>query len=222
MALKIAFLVPAYNEEGRISNLIKKLSIEGKDIIVIDDGSRDGTAREIESTGVILLKHPSNLGKGAALKTGFVYAMANNYDYVITLDGDGQHKTEESRDFLKSIRKSKTDILVGTREYSYRNMPLDRFLTNLTTSLVVSILANKSIRDSQSGYRAISARVMKNVKLRTSNYQTESEILIKSGRLRYSIGSVPISTIYGVGKSKIRPIRDTLRFIKLVFNSLWI
>lgn len=221
MALKIAFLVPVYNEKGRISNLIKRLSNERRDIIVIDDGSKDGTAKEIESTGIILLKHPSNMGKGAALKTGFIYAIANNYDYVITLDGDGQHKTEESRSFLKSLQKARIDILVGTRTYSCRNMPLDRFLTNLTTSLVVSILANRNIRDSQSGYRAISARVMRNVKLRTSNYQTESEILIKSGRLGYSIGSVPISTIYGVGKSKIRPIRDTLRFIKLVFNSLW-
>lgn len=228
MGLKISFLIPAYNEEEKIASLIQSLSANKpclsagrKDIIVVDDGSCDKTTERVETTGAILLKHSKNRGKGEAHKTGFKYIIAHNYDYVITLDGDGQHNPAESERFIKKLNTDKKDILVGTRSYSPKNMPMDRFLTNFTTSLVVSILAHNNIRDSQSGYRAISTEVLKKVKLTTSNYQTESEILIKAGRMGYKIGAVPISTIYGVGKSKIRPGKDTLRFIVLALRSLW-
>ncbi|MDD2891091.1 MAG: glycosyltransferase family 2 protein [bacterium] len=220
--MKIAFLLPAYNEEKNISNVIQNLPAHKKDIIVIDDGSKDNTSSIVEKTGVVLIKHKQNMGKGAAHQNGFNYAIKHGYDYIITLDSDGQHKPQESKRFIRQLEKNnRPDIIIGTRAYSLKNMPVLRFFTNFTTSFIVSLLAHNRIKDSQSGYRAISTEVLKKVKLTTFNYQTESEILINLGRMGYKIGAVPITIIYGVSESKINPIIDAWRFIQLTFKSIW-
>ncbi len=219
--MKIMFLIPVYNEEKHIGNLLQELNYDKKDIIVVDDGSTDRTAEIVKKKGVVLLKHPNNLGKGYAHRTGFKYAVAQNYDYVITLDGDGQHNPEELLLFIKKINETAEDIIIGTRKFSLKNMPLIRLLTNLTTSFIVSLFSHKRVKDSQSGYRAISKRVLEKVRLTTCNFQTESEMIIKAARLGYHLSSVPISTLYSEEKSKIIPFLDTIRFVKLALKSIW-
>ncbi len=220
--MKIGFLIPVYNEEKSINEVIQSLPGNKKDIIIVDDGSIDRTLEIAEKAGVTLLKHKQNMGKGYAHRTGFNYGLEQKYDYLITLDGDGQHNPKEISRFIERIEDKKEDIIVGVRKRSPLNMPFIRYCTNLTTSFVVSFLANCTIKDSQCGYRAISTRILKNIPLTTCNFQTESEILIKAARSGYRIGEVPISTIYREEKSKINPILDTLRFILLVFRSIWI
>ena len=219
--MKIGFLIPVYNEEKTINKLIQALPGDKKDIIVIDDGSIDRTPEIAEKAGVTLFKHKQNMGKGQAHRTGFQYAIEQGYDYLITLDGDGQHNPEEVSKFIKRIEAKGEDIIVGVRRRSLRNMPIIRYLTNLATSCVVSFLAHCTIKDTQSGYRAISTKVLRNISLTTCNFQTESEILIKAARLGYKIGEVPISTIYQEENSKIRPCLDTVRFITLALKSMW-
>lgn len=218
--MKIAIVIPAFNEEENIEKLLNKIpEYPKKDIVVVDDGSQDRTVSIVEEFGATLLRHGVNRGKGMAHRTAFSYIIKNGYDGVITLDGDGQHAPEEITDFIRMINSA--DMLVGTRSMSLANMPLLRYLTNKVTSLTVSLIASQRILDSQSGYRYISREVLENVPLRTGRFQTESEILIKAGRMGFKIGIVPISTIYREEKSYINPFIDTGRFIGLAARSLF-
>jgi glycosyltransferase involved in cell wall biosynthesis len=221
MELKIALLIPVYNESKNISKLIQRLEYPKKDIIIVDDGSTDNTYKIIEKTGVVVLKHNKNLGKGYAQRTGFEYAIKKGYEYVITLDGDGQHNPQEIPLFINRIKETREDIILGERRVSLKTMPIPRYFANLIVSFIVSFFSHQAIRDAQSGYRAISAQVMQKVPLTTSHFEMECEILIRAAKLGYRIGSIPISTIYQQEKSKIKPFIDTVRFIILAFKSIW-
>lgn len=219
--LEYAVLIPAYNEEKNLPHLLSRIPCERKDIVVVDDGSHDSTAAVAAKCGVAVLRQEKNLGKGAAQRRGFEYLKDEPYDAVITIDADGQHDPALIPQFLKRARDGDYDIVIGTRMLEpTTSMPLIRLLTNLTTSLVVSLMSGQRIRDSQSGYRYLSARVIRGIPLTTSRYQTESEVLIKAGRQGYRIGETPISTIYSGQKSNINKFTDTLRFIGLCIKCL--
>ncbi|MCD5398068.1 glycosyltransferase family 2 protein [candidate division NPL-UPA2 bacterium] len=226
--MRVGVLIPAYNEEGTIFSLIKDLLALFADrqdlveeIIVIDDGSTDNTRREAEKAGARVVFHPENRGKGAALNTGFQYALQRGFEAVITMDGDGQHDGAEIPAFLEKAQEKEAHIIIGNRMGNVENMPQVRFWTNRTTSRVVSALAHQKIDDSQSGYRLIKKEAFQNINLVTSNFDAESEILVKASRQGYKITSVPIKTIYmDKFSSKIKPFQDTLRFIRLVVR-LW-
>jgi len=223
MSMKVAIIIPAYNEEKKIRETLRSINWPKKDIIVVDDGSTDKTFDIAKEEGVTVLRHNTNFGKGKAQRTGFAYAIRNNYDCVITMDADGQHSPAEIPNFIKAMSEGKGDIIIGTRKPSLKDMPPIRVLTNLLTSLVVSLLCGTRVRDSQSGYRIIKREVLEKTPLRTNNYQTESEIIINAGRRGYRIGAIPIKIIYrGDESSKIDPIIDTIRFIKLALWRLWV
>jgi glycosyltransferase involved in cell wall biosynthesis len=216
-------LIPAYNAGLTISELVEKISkfIDKSDIVVIDDGSKDQTFRIAQRAGAVVLKHERNKGKGEALKTGFKYALGKNYDALLTIDADLQHDPSSIADFLKKTGGNFSGIIIGTRDVHLKTMPLARWLSNNLTSMILSILSGRTVRDSQSGYRLISTQVLKKVKLKAKRYDLESEILVKAGRKGFKIDAVPIKTIYGGGKSFINPFIDTARFIKLMWKTLW-
>jgi glycosyltransferase involved in cell wall biosynthesis len=215
-------IIPAYNAAPTISTLIENTLkyVNKRDVVVVDDGSKDRTSALAQGFGIVVLKHPENRGKGEALKTGFMYALRNNYTAVITIDADLQHVPESIPDF---IRKSDNPvgIIIGTRKRNLENMPMARWLSNQLTSLVISGLAGQSVRDSQSGYRWISTEALKKIKLKSKRYDLEPELLIKAGRIGIKIDKVPISTIYTGGGSFVNPLVDTGRFIRLMWRSLW-
>ena len=219
--MKLCVLLPAYNEGAVIGGLVRKISGRISDVIVVDDGSIDNTCREAEEAGAVVLKNSSNLGKGASLRKGFEYIVRENYDALITMDADGQHDCGEIPSFIRAAEETGADILLGTRMGSVGGMPFLRLLTNVVTSMIVSALCLQKITDSQTGYRMIRTGVLRNVKLQTSNYETESEILIKASRKGFRIREIPIKTIYGNQVSGIKPGKDTLRFIKLVLKSVF-
>ncbi len=224
---KIVILIPAYNEEKYINNVINQCIQYNMDIIIVDDGSSDNTLSIINSIPkpknckIILIKHPKNLGKGKSLKTGFSYIVKNNYDGTITLDADGQHDVKEISKFLKKIKKENPDLIVGNRLGDTKNMPFIRLFTNVFTSWIISLISGKRIRDVQSGYRYISSDILKNINIETGNFDTEPEILIKAGWLDYKITNIPIKTIYHKDfVSHVNPIKDTIKFFKLVLRSI--
>jgi glycosyltransferase involved in cell wall biosynthesis len=223
----IAILIPAYNEEKYIGAVIKGCLGYNLDIIAVDDGSTDNTIKVIESIKtpenikIIPIRHIVNKGKGQSLKTGFDHIIRDNYTGVITIDADGQHDTREIKNFLEVIEKEKPDLVIGNRLDNTKNMPFIRLATNVFTSWIISNIAGKKIRDVQSGFRYISTRVLKNIKLETRNFDTEPEIVIKASWLGYNIKNIPITTIYHKDfVSYVNPITDTIKFFKLVFNSL--
>jgi len=219
---RIAVVIPAYNAGRTITELIERVLkfVDRQDVVVIDDGSEDQTSQLAEQLSVTVLKHGRNRGKGEALKTGFEHVLPRDYQALITMDADLQHAPESIPDFSR-LAESFSGVIIGTRKRNLKIMPFARWLTNHLTSVIVSILSGVTVRDSQSGYRLIPVQVLREVELKSSKYDLESEILIKAARKGFGIGEVPIGTIYGEGKSFINPLVDTGRFIRLMWNSLW-
>jgi len=218
--MNVCILIPAYNESRTIGQVVSKARRITDSVVVVDDGSQDDTARIAQDSGAIVLKHEVNSGKGAALGTGFQYVLDHGYDAVITMDSDGQHDADDIPGFLEAFGENGPGIIIGSRMQDISTMPPIRKFTNKLTSFVGSVLVHQEIKDSQSGFRLISSGVLRAVKLETTRYEAESELLIKASRAGFRISSVPIKTIYGQEVSKINPVADTCRFLRLLFRSL--
>jgi glycosyltransferase involved in cell wall biosynthesis len=220
MPLRIAVLVPCYNAAATIPDLTTRLAnfVRPNDIFMVDDGSHDTTRDAILKSGAHLLVHDQNKGKGEALRTGFAAILNRGYDGLITIDADLQHLPEHLPAFMEAAERF--DIVVGTRAYHLRNMPFLRWATNHLTSLVVSWLSGTKVHDSQSGYRYLSARAVRDVPLSTVKYDMESEQLIRAGRMGMAIGETRIQTVYHGSKSYINPFVDTARFIRMALRNL--
>ena len=218
----VGAVVPAYNAENTIASVIKGLVDYGfrrENVIVVNDGSKDRTAELSKKQGITLLNHDKNLGKGAALKTGFEHASKRNLKKVFVLDADSQHDVSEIDAFLKV--NGCYDMTIGERTEIFKKMPLDRLLTNRTVNLVVSLLSGVRTTDVQCGFRYVDLKILENINLRTNRYETEAEMVVKAARKKFRIGFVPVRTIYGNEKSHINPLIDTVRFISMAVRFLW-
>ena len=223
--LRICALIPAYQEEENIGQVVERArKINGvEEVIVVDDGSADRTCEVAKRSGATVLKHAKNAGKGRSLQTGFSYAVSKGFNAIITLDGDGQHLPEEIPLFIEKARKEEADIVVGSRMEDPRGMPPLRYWTNVLTSLVTTMLAGTRIRDSQSGFRLIRSKVLQEVSLESPKFAVESELLIKAGKKGFNIKEIPITSVYlpdSTRKSKISPLKDTLRFFMLIWRNI--
>lgn len=218
--MRTCVIIPTYNEALHIGDVVKEVKLQNCDIVVIDDGSQDKTAQIAGSCGVVVLRNEQNQGKGASLIKGFNYCMPLGYDAVITMDGDGQHLSQDIPFFIRLADSSPCSIFIGNRMQRARGMPFVRFITNKFMSWFLSGLTGQFIPDTQCGFRLIKRDVLEKVTFATQKYETESELLIKASRLGFKIESVPIKAIYSGEKSSINPFIDTLRFIRLAIRNL--
>jgi len=211
-------ILPGYNVARHVAAVIAEIRALDPDIriLVVDDGSGDRTAAVAGDAGAEVIAHDVNRGKGAALATGFAWAVAEKLDWVYTMDADGQHLPAEMAAFRAAAERDGLDVVVGTRMDRTVGMPWLRKRTNAFTSRLVSRLAGTEIPDSQNGYRLFRVECLAGLQLRTTRYDTESEILVRLARRGWRIGSVAVSTVYGDEKSSINPIIDTYRFFRLV------
>ncbi|MFH0839740.1 MAG: glycosyltransferase family 2 protein [Candidatus Omnitrophota bacterium] len=220
--MKVGILIPAYNESEHMGDLVRKLRSVGFTPIVIDDGSKDNTAEKAKEAGAKVIKHEKNLGKGEALKTGFAEAVKDDYDAVVIMDGDAQHSPDDIERLVKTAEKNPGAMIIGNRMGNARNMPFARKLTNRFMSLLVSGICRQRIPDSQCGFRLIREDLLKHLRIDSSRFEVESEILIKASARGVKIISVSIETLYGRESSQINPFWDTCRFIyfllKLALN----
>ena len=220
--MKIGALIPAYNAEKNIISVINELEkYFGQLIIVVNDGSTDNTLKLISQKNITVLSHKQNRGKGEALKTGFQKSLILKWDAVITIDADGQHNPKLVPLFIAALNKSDNDIIIGSRMRDIRTMPFHRIFSNKITSQFVAWRVKQKILDSQSGYRIIKTEVLKNVSLKTSHYDTETELILRASLRGYKIGFIDIDTIYNEAPSSIRLLLDTWRFIKLYLSSFF-
>ena len=217
--MPIGAILPALNAARFLPAVIADIRDRHPDlrVLVVDDGSQDGTADVARTAGAEVAVHEVNKGKGEALKTGYRWALEQGLDWVFTMDSDGQHLPAEMQLFLDAVADGRLDVVVGTRMARTEGMPWIRLKTNQFTSWVVSRLAGCRIPDSQNGYRLYRAAMLDGVRLRTSRYDSESEILVRLARKGARIGAVPITTVYGDEHSSINPFVDTGRFFRLVF-----
>lgn len=215
-------LIPAYNSERYINDLLDRIEKMGllDKVVVVNDGSKDNTVKICNDRGVTVLSNERNGGKGSALKKGFKFMAENSVEFFLTIDSDLQHDVKYIPEFIKKYEETGADIIVGNRLGDTSTMPVERIFSNRTTSLIVSLLAGCRIPDSQSGYRLIRTAVVQEVILTSDKFEMESEILIKAGRKKFRIESLPISALYEGAHSSINVLRDTYRFIRLVFRSI--
>jgi len=218
--MKICVVIPAFNESQEIAGLVQEVKKIIPCVLVIDDGSTDSTGQIAASCGAVVLSNASNEGKGACLRKGFQYALENNFEAVITMDGDGQHLTEDLPVFLRLADDAKVDLAAGNRMLQTKNMPFIRVLTNRFMSWMISLLSKQEIPDTQCGYRLIKRKVLEKIQLTTVNFEIETEILLQASRMGFKIVSVPIKTIYRGAKSQINPLVDTFRFIKFIIKNI--
>jgi glycosyltransferase involved in cell wall biosynthesis len=219
---EIGVVIPAYNAQQTVGDVIKGVVQHGfarENVIVINDGSRDATEEVAKNQGVTVVNHRKNMGKGAALRDGFAAARQQHLRKVFVIDADAQHRISEIASFMEL--NGEYDMVIGERKDIRSRMPFDRLLTNRTVNLVVSLLSGIRTTDVQCGFRYLDLKMFDKVNLRTNNYQTESEMVIKAARHNYRIGFVPVTTIYGDEKSYINPLIDTARFIKMAVRFLW-
>ncbi|MGB2706467.1 MAG: glycosyltransferase family 2 protein [Candidatus Omnitrophota bacterium] len=218
--MKTCVLIPAYNVSSTIGDVVREIKGMGLEAIVVDDGSTDDTERVAADNGAIVMRHVKNLGKGASLKEGFDFIVRmTSFDAVIIMDGDGQHNPKDIQKFILHAREQSNDIVIGNRMALTKNMPLARILTNKFMSSVLSVMCKQRIPDTQCGFRLIKRSVFKKIKLESNKYDLESELLIKASRRSMKIASVPIETIYRNELSRIRPVKDAVRFIGLLIKS---
>jgi glycosyltransferase involved in cell wall biosynthesis len=212
--MRTCALIPAFNEVPYIADVVKGTQPHVEKVVVIDDGSGDGTGQAARAAGATCLRSARNCGKASALRMGIDFARAaENFTHVLTLDGDGQHWPEDIPGMLRVAEETGADLVIGARSFDRASMPRSRYYSNTIGSRVASSLVGREIRDSQSGFRLFRLDKLLGTKLRSRYYELEMEMLIKMARSGCTIAHAPVRTIYhgGEARSKMRPVRDTVR-----------
>jgi len=187
-------------------------------IFAVNDGSNDDTYVNLDNESKIeLITLDRNYGKGKALRVGLEAAILAGYEIVVTLDADLQHEPKYIPKLIEGLQSF--DIVIGNRLKNLKRMPIQRKLSNKLTSLFLTVKTGQSILDSQCGYRAYKAEVLRKVKTNFSGFEAESEILVKAAKKGFKIGFVDVPTIYGNEKSKMRPVQAIVGFLRELFSN---
>lgn len=216
-------VIPCYQGAARVGDVVRGARASGLPVVVVDDGSTDGSAAVAEAAGATVLRHPVNRGKGAAIASGFAHARRIGADAVVTMDADGQHDPSEIAALLEAHARAPDAVVVGVRSFAPGDMPRRSRVGNRISTWWISRYAGVRYRDTQSGFRVYPAALF-DVPLRSSRFETETELLLRAAKMKLPLVEVPIKTIYRDDHSShFHGFRDTLRVIRLVFFSpLWI
>ncbi len=219
--MSIVIVIPAHNEATAIGPLVKSVRALGYDVIVIDDGSVDGTGERAQSEGALVLKSGQKSGKGKALRLGFEQALKGDYTAVIAMDGDGQHAPSDIHLFVACFQNTGAQVVNGNRMHDPQGMPPLRLATNAFMSWIISLVCRQRIKDTQCGFRLMAVEVLRKIQLECSDFEIETELLVKASRAGFMIASVDIQSIYRDEISKIRPLHDTARFIRYMAKEMF-
>ena len=209
-----AVVVPCFNEGRVIASVVEGLRGHVNTVFVVDDGSSDETASEAERAGATVLRHQQNQGKGAALQTGWKCAHESGFDWAICVDGDGQHAAEDIPRFFEAVDRTSASLVVGNRMPGAAAMPTLRRWVNRLMSRRISKISGLVLPDTQCGFRLMNLKVWAELNIRAEHFEIESEILLSFIRARQRVEFVPIKVIYKDERSKIDPLRDTVRWLK--------
>lgn len=210
-------IIPFFNELTTLQKLVNEVKSYVDFIICVNDGSTDGSEKSISySNDIELVTNQKNMGKGYSLRAGFITGLEMGFGSFITIDADLQHDPIFIPKFLKTLDNYK--IVIGNRLNHLKSMPLHRILSNRITSQMLSIRFKQDILDSQCGYRAFNADIVKAILPETNGFEAETEMIIKALRNQIDIGFIPISTIYGDEKSKMKNMEAISGFLKVYFT----
>jgi glycosyltransferase involved in cell wall biosynthesis len=224
-----AAVIPAYQDEKHIGGIVRRTRERLNQVLVVDDGSSDHTAQRAREAGAQVIVHDQNRGKGEAIKTGLAHWLAaaspsgaqpdEEIAWAILLDSDGQHLPEEIDRFLTAAASvTHRTFLLGNRMNNTTEMPFIRRVVNHYMSRQISRLCGQEIPDTQCGFRMLNRQLVPELLGGGDRFDYETEVLIIASRKGYRIESVPITTVYTDQVSKIRPLRDAIRFLKLMWR----
>jgi len=193
--MKVVALIPAYNEETTIGEVIDNTRSFVDEVIVVNDGSTDRTAEIARLRGAVVVEHVINRGLGAAIGSGFEAAIKREADVTITLDADGQHDPSEIPQFLQAIEGG-ADAVIGSRMLTRKGMPWHRQVANVLGNVATLFLFGAWVTDSQSGYRAFTRFALKQINIRTNRMEVSSELISEIKRNTLRLKEIPIKAIY--------------------------
>ena len=224
-----AAVIPAYQDEKHIGDIVRRTRERLDHVVVVDDGSTDQTAQRAREAGAEVIVHNQNCGKGEAIKTGLGhwFAAANSSSselnrqirWVSLLDSDGQHLPEEIDRFITAaVSATRPSFFIGNRMNNLAGMPFIRRVVNHYMSSQISRVCAQKIPDTQCGFRMVDRQLIPDLLGGGDRFDYDTEVLIIASRKGYRIESVPITTVYSDQVSKIRPLRDSIRFFKLMWR----
>lgn len=193
--MKIAIVIPAYNEQRHVTRVLHDVLPLGYPVFVVDDGSSDQTFTLAAKTSAVVLRHKINLGKGAAMKTGAEAAFNAGADAVIFMDSDGQHKVDDLMGFISALHGGKTDVVFGTRNLSL-GVPLVRYVGNKFASLLIRFFFGIYVSDLLCGFRAITKSAFRQMNWTSSGYGVETEMAILTGKYNLKFCESPVEVVY--------------------------
>jgi glycosyltransferase involved in cell wall biosynthesis len=219
--VRIAALVPAYDAESTVADVVEATRRVLPEVVVVDDGSSDHTATVARGAGAVVLRLDSNGGKGAALRAGFRHLLEGGAEAVVTLDADGQHDPGEIPRLVELWSSSGAGVVIGSQLHLRGGMlPIRRF-GNRFADRAISFFAGVRVAGTQSGFRLYDARLLRSLRLTGTGYELESEIIVKAVRSGFRVLSIPVQLrwVEGSTTSHYRPWRDTARICVRVVAS---
>ena len=225
---KTLIIIPAYDEEARILEVVngcKRFLNDEVELVVINDGSNDRTLEVCEDVGINVVSIPFNLGVGNALKTGFKYAIENNYQFVITLDADGQHNPDDIPKFIEQLKTGQQDIVIGSRFLNGKKYDgsKPRIFGIKLFARLISFLINERITDVTSGYRGMNRNVLFFTIIDTFNFDyPDADFLLTLHRAGFSFSEIPVSMNKRVGGTSQHRGLKPLYYLFKMFLSIFI
>ena len=211
MRARTCAVIPAFLEGERIGPLVREAARHVARVIVVDDGSPDATGERAAAAGAEVVSHATNRGKGEAVRSGLARAEEAGYEWVLLMDGDGQHDPADIPRLLRAAEDGSGDLLIGVR-------PLDgdstaaRRVTNRIATRILSRWIGIPLRDSQSGFRLVRLEALRGIRLTSRRFEIETEMLLRLSRRGARLVEVPTSASGPPSRpSHLRPVRDVVR-----------
>lgn len=208
---RIAAAIPAYQAAASVGAVVRGVLGELPEVLVVDDGSGDGTAEEARRAGARVISFSRNRGKGAALAAAFQDLFGRGWEGVVTLDADGQHLPAEIPKLLAAAAQA--DLVLGIRDHLFAEMSPVRRASNRLSSKAISFAAGQRLTDVQTGFRYYSRRLIEDVGFPEARFEAESAVVVRAARRGFTVITVPVRLGFADGRttSHYRPLVDSLR-----------
>jgi hypothetical protein len=210
---EVAVVVPAFQAAHSVGDIVTRCRQQTPHVVVVDDGSTDGTCEVAESAGARVIRLGRNFGKGKALRTAFYELFPSGFPAIVTVDADGQHLPEEIPKLISTLAESSADLVLGTREQLWNQMSAVRRTSNRISSWAIAKVAGVKLIDTQTGFRLYTERLIVRTGFPESRFEAESAVLVRASRLGFRIATVPVRLGFADGRctSHYRPLVDSLR-----------
>lgn len=218
---RFAIAIPAYQAAPSVGGVVEAALAQAAEVLVIDDGSRDGTGAAARAAGARVTTVPENRGKGHALQLAFADLFGRGFEAVVTCDADGQHLPGEIPHLLAAAPAA--DLVLGVRDHLFGEMSGLRRVSNRLSSRAISFAAGEDVADVQTGFRFYRRRLIETVGFPEARFEAESAVVVRAARCRFRIVAVPVRLGFADGRttSHFRPLADSLRIAEAVTRARW-